>query len=189
MDPEVRRRAVVDALLEVVRRDGMAGASVRTVAAQAGLSPGAMRHYVGSQAELIELATRELAERVTTRIRGLGPVRGPEDLVEVLAQVVPLDAERRAETEVWLALVVESRTDERLVPLAEETHAGLRRIAEAGVDGIAPDLPAAAAATEADRLHALIDGLALHGVLHPDQLTPSRARAALQAHLDELGKR
>ncbi len=189
VDHHERRAAVVDALLAVVRRAGMAGATVRAVAAEAGLSPGALRHYVSSQAELVELATRVVSDRVTARIRDLGPARSIDELVEVLAQVVPLDEERRAETEVWLALVVESRTDERLVPLAAETHDGLRGIAESVVGGIAPGLSSADALTEADRLHALVDGLALHGVLHPEQVTAQRARAALRAHLEELAGR
>ena len=79
-----------------------------------------MRHYVGSQGELVELATRAVADRVAARVQGHRSVEGPDDLVELLAEVVPLDAERRAETEVWLALVAESRTDPRLVPLARE---------------------------------------------------------------------
>ena len=189
VDPDERRRAVVDALFAVVRRDGMAGATVRAVAAEAGLSPGAMRHYVSSQGELLELATQVVAARVAGRVGGHRSVQGLDDLVDVLAEVVPLDDERRAEAEVWLALVVESRTDPRLAPLTRETHDGLRAIVAAVVRAVAPALPPASAELEVDRLHALVDGLALHGVLHPDVATPERLRAALSAHVAELANR
>lgn len=188
VDPDERRRVVVDALFAVVRREGMAGASVRAVAAEAGLSPGAMRHYVGSQGELVELATRAVADRVAARIGHLS-LEGPDDLVDLLAEVVPVDDERRAETEVWLAMVAESRTDPRLVPLAEETHDGLRRIAALVVRAVAPGLSPAVAEVETDRLHALVDGLAVHGVLYPRALTPDRARAVLRAHVHQLATR
>jgi AcrR family transcriptional regulator len=188
VNPDERRRAVVDALFAVVRREGMAGASVRAVAAEAGLSPGAMRHYVTSQGELLELATRVVADRVAARISGHWSVQGLDDLVDVLAEVVPLDDERRAETEVWLAMVVESRTDPRLLPLAQETHDGLRRIVAAGVRAVAPALAPAEAELEVDRLHALVDGMALHGVLHPDVATPDRLEAALRAHVAQLAE-
>lgn len=186
VDPDERRRAVVDALFAVVRREGMAGASVRAVAAEAGLSPGAMRHYVTSQGELLELAVRAVGERVADRVRRHRSMQGPDDLVDLLGEIVPLDEERRAEAEVWLALVVEARTDERLAPLARATHDGLRAMVAAVVRAAAPDLPAPAAELEVDRLHALVDGLALHGVLHPDLATPERLRAALHAHVAGL---
>lgn len=189
VDPDERRRAVVDALFAVVRREGMAGATVRAVAAEAGLSPGAMRHYVSSQGELLELATRVVADRVASRVGGHRSVQGLDDLVDVLGEVVPLDDERRAEAEVWLALVVESRTDPRLAPLTRETHDGLRAIVAAVVRAVAPALPSASAELEVDRLHALVDGLALHGVLHPEMATPQRLRAALSAHVQGLANR
>ena len=188
VDPDERRRAVVDALFAVLRREGMAGATVRAVAAEAGLSPGAMRHYVTSQGELLELATRVVGDRVVARVSSHRSVKGLDDLVDVLAEVVPLDDERRAEAEVWLALVVQSRTDARLAPLVRETHDGLRAMVAAVVRAVAPELPSASTELAVDRLHALVDGLALHGVLHPDIATPQRLRAALHAHVAELAE-
>jgi AcrR family transcriptional regulator len=186
VDPDERRRVVVDALFAVVRREGMAGASVRAVAAEAGLSPGAMRHYVTSQGELLELAARAVGERVAARVGRHRSVEHLDDLVDLLGEIVPLDEERRAEAEVWLALIVQARTDERLAPLARATHDGLGVMVAAAVRAAAPDLPPPAIELEVDRLHALVDGLALHGVLQPDVATPERLGAALRAHLTEL---
>ncbi|ASR37210.1 hypothetical protein BAY61_21905 [Prauserella marina] len=39
---------------------------------------------------------------------------------------------------------------------------------------------------ETDRLHALLDGLAVHAASRPEQATPQRMRAVLARHLDEL---
>ncbi len=41
-------------------------------------------------------------------------------------------------------------------------------------------------ALEAERLHALLDGLALHGAMRPERLPPRRIVAVLRRHLDEL---
>jgi hypothetical protein len=41
-------------------------------------------------------------------------------------------------------------------------------------------------ALEASRLHALLDGLALHAVLRPTKVPPSQVKAVLARHLDTL---
>ncbi|WP_220448986.1 TetR family transcriptional regulator C-terminal domain-containing protein [Nonomuraea mesophila] len=44
------------------------------------------------------------------------------------------------------------------------------------------------AEVETERLAALIDGLALAGVLHPDRMTPELMRDALRRHLQALAE-
>ena len=39
---------------------------------------------------------------------------------------------------------------------------------------------------EIERLHALIDGLALHAAVQPGRTTPARARRLLRLHIDSL---
>jgi BetI-type transcriptional repressor, C-terminal len=39
---------------------------------------------------------------------------------------------------------------------------------------------------ETTRLHALVDGLGLHGVTNPETMTPRRMRKVLRAHLASL---
>jgi len=41
-------------------------------------------------------------------------------------------------------------------------------------------------ALEAERLHALLDGLALHAAMRPEQMSPQRIVAVLVGHLDSL---
>jgi BetI-type transcriptional repressor, C-terminal len=41
-------------------------------------------------------------------------------------------------------------------------------------------------ALEASRLHALLDGLALHAVMRPELVSPSRINAVIARHLDTL---
>ncbi|MGY1823391.1 TetR family transcriptional regulator C-terminal domain-containing protein [Geodermatophilus sp. SYSU D00079] len=41
-------------------------------------------------------------------------------------------------------------------------------------------------ALEADRLHAVVDGLTPHTLVRPSALPPARVRQVIAAHLDEL---
>ena len=138
VDHEQRRQEIADALWRVIRRDGFAAASVRTVAAEAGWSTGAIRHYFTSQSELMAFAMATLLERVQARLTVAGQrVKDLDTLAEMLDEVLPLDAQRRGESEVWLALSTAARTDPVLGGLAEEAHRGLRSLCEGAVRYVA----------------------------------------------------
>ncbi len=189
VDHAARRAEIADALWRVIRRDGIGAASVRTVAAESGWSTGALRHYFSTQSELLAFATAMLIERTTSRIRGMAQrLETLDDLIRLLEEVVPLDANRLADSEVWLAMVAASRTDPSLRPLTEEAHRGLRKLSADVVMLIdeMPGTPSLDRTLEADRLHALLDGLALHGTLYPKQLPRTRIRQALRSHVERL---
>jgi AcrR family transcriptional regulator len=190
VDHDVRREELAEATRRVVLRDGIEGATVRAVAAEAGWSPGSLRHYFPTQRELLAFAMEQVAHRVGERIAALESGGDVRAIVErLLEQVLPLDAERRMEMEVWLAFWALAQADAGLRAQRGETHRALRLfvrrclvvLAEAGLTR--PELSLEA---ETSRLHALLDGLALHGVTSPDTTTPRRIRAALRAHLDAL---
>lgn len=195
VDHEQRRDEIIDALWRVVRRDGVGAASVRTVAAEAGWSTGAIRHYFSSQDELMAFAMTALNERARTRVRQRiasidHDLVDPEAFVEVLGEVLPLDAQRKAESEVWLALLASARTHEHLRVLADDAHRSLRGLCDSVVRKVARDAgPDFDLEGETDRLHGLLDGLAVHGTMYPRQLPRTRLRAAVRAHLTDLAVR
>lgn len=174
-------------MIRVVHRAGYAGVSVRTVAQEAGWSTGAIRHYFGSQQELIGFAMADLAERAGRRIERKGTAATDLDgVAALLEEALPLDATRRAESEMWAALAIAARTEPELAAEWRDIRARLRGLMEscvimlAQVGGRDLDIP-----TEAARLHALTDGLALHGTL-PPRLSAARQRQVLRRHLCEL---
>ena len=191
VDAEVRRRELAEAVWRGIRRDGLERASVRNIASEAGLSMGSLRHYFGTQAELLAFAMRLVAERVHRRIEGLDlSASGPRQAVEgVLAEVLPLDDERRAEAEVWLALTGRALVDPGLRALRDEAYDLLHELCrqsvaalvDAGEAGNVLDV-----GLETERLYAVIDGLAVHAVVRPGRLTPEEATAVLALHLDSL---
>jgi AcrR family transcriptional regulator len=188
VDHAQRRQEIADALWRVIRRDGFAGASVRTVAAEAGWSTGSIRHYFSSQNELIAFAMQTLTELVQLRVAAAAAeVRDIAGVADLLEEVLPMDAQRRAEAEVWLAMSAAARTEDELRAITEESHRGLRRLCETSVRFVVGDGAGRRdLVLETDRLHALVDGLALHGTMHPRLMPRARMRAALLAHLSEL---
>lgn len=165
--------------------------SVRAVAAEAATSPGALRHYFASQEELLGLALTTVIERVEARlVNGLEGLDGTAAARAILEQFLPLDEERQAETEVYLAFIGRAHTDAALRPLrddADERARGAIRqamglLADAGTlaPGRDPEL-------EASRTFALLDGLAMHGALLPDRHPRHELIRVLDLHLAELG--
>src|SRR5215470_1691195 len=56
--PQVRRRALIEATIECLKRHGHEGLSIRTISAQAGVSVGLINHHFPNKDELIAAAYR-----------------------------------------------------------------------------------------------------------------------------------
>jgi AcrR family transcriptional regulator len=190
VDHEARRVAIAEAVWRVILRDGLARASVREVARESGLSAGSLRHVFASQAELMAFSMRLVAERIEARVRALRPsgdVR--RDAEAAIGELLPLDDDRRAEAEVWLAFAGQALVDERLRALREEVDGRLHGFYRTLIDTLAAGgaLRAGAdRALEAERLGAVIDGLVVHALMRPDRADPALQRAVIAHHLDSL---
>jgi AcrR family transcriptional regulator len=190
VDHEQRRRELGRAVWRVIRSRGVDGASIRTVAHEAGWSPGSLRHYFSTQAELLTFAMQMVVERVEARVVALDPPPDPRGAVEQrLHELLPLDKERRAENEVWLAFAGRALVDPQLRARHEEVDdelraACLRALQELGSGGFLR--PGLDLELEAERLHGLLDGLALHTAMRPDRMSPQLIRSVLARHLDSL---
>jgi AcrR family transcriptional regulator len=190
IDSESRRRLLAEAVWGVVLRDGIESASVRKVAAEAGLSAGSLRHVFPSQSELLTFAMQLITEEVRRRIADVDPSGEIGAVVERrLQSLLVLDAETKAIFEVWLAFAARARVDESLRPLRDRTHAQVRDLCRTALETLRSDgktRPDLALARETERLHALIDGLAMHATLDPDTTTPVRQVEILSRHLASL---
>ncbi|GAA4681808.1 TetR/AcrR family transcriptional regulator [Nocardioides nanhaiensis] len=209
VDHAARRAEIADAVGRVVLAEGTAAATVRRVAAEAGWSPGAVRHYFPDQAALLRLviarAYEQVPARVETHLRAwfedatvrTDPRGAAQRLME---EVLPLDEQRLLEMHVWLATMDASRLDPALDQARGDAHTGMRqlaRIATSWVRGreLDPDLgrllthplddpdDEQASAT----LHALVDGLAVESFLYPGPVDQVRTRETLRAHLAMVG--
>lgn len=190
VDHRARREEIAEALWRVVRRDGVGAATVRSIAAEAGWSPSALRHYFSTQAELLAFAMEHVITRVRARIETTdfrGPVRVA--VRRLLEELLPMDAERRAEAEVWLQLAALTRGDPAAADWLRRADDGVGEAATLAVRALAEEGELAGrrdAEFEAARLHALIDGLTIHVLARPESMPPDRVSAVLAAHLEDL---
>jgi AcrR family transcriptional regulator len=183
IDTEARRREIAEATWRLVQRQGLDAVSVRNVAREAGLSAGSLRHVFATQAELLGFAMAALAERVRDRLGALEPAAMPlEAATEMLAELLPLDEERRREAEVWFAFVVRARVDPELQTLGERIDAGVRELVRSAL----VPLDLADVELVVEEVFALVDGLALHAVLQPRKSERDTMRRVLEAHLGRL---
>lgn len=193
VDHAARREEIAEALWRVVRRDGIRAASVRTIAAESGWSAGAVRYYFPDQDGLLSFAMDLVSRRFTERVRAIEPKGSATTIaMRYLEEALPLDAERRAEFDVWMAFMAQAQAESGAGALHEHVdtvHNGLRELCESLLRALADDGALADGLDlrrEVDRLHALIDGLALHAAIQPERTTPTRLRQVLRHHLDSL---
>lgn len=199
VDPDARRRDVVDALFRVVVRDGLQRASLRAVADEAGLNIGSVRHYFANQQELMDFAMQAMLDRLDERLQrhierigNLGDHPREDRLrlaADFLAELLPLDGRRRAEVTVFLDFNAAARTDPAFAALSRRTATDTRRLAHrvlTRLDETGTLRPGRDLAFETERLTALLDGLSLSAVLHPDVLDAQTCAGVLRAHLDDL---
>lgn len=128
VDHEERRRLIADAFATVVRRDGVAECLGARGRRRSRHLPGAMRHYFDTQTGLLRFVAQDLTERLTAQMAALAPEATGTDSVVLLEELVPLDARRQADFDVWLALVVGGLTEPALAEISAEAHAAIRNV-------------------------------------------------------------
>ncbi len=190
VDQQLRRRELGEAVLRVIQRDGIPGASLRAVAKEAGLSMGALRHYFASHAEMLRFSLYLVGEHIQARLASVSLAGDPRQLAEqMIGELLPTDDRRRAEAQIWLAFIGASLTDSSLHAYKNEVHDWLRSTLEQvmqHLDDAGLLRPEVNPELELTRLHALADGLAFHAVTRPELISEPILTSVLAHHLDEL---
>lgn len=165
VDHEERRRHIVAALWRVVETQGASAVSTRSVAAEAGMSKSNLATYVGTQGQLLALATQDLVGGVSQRILAMDLFSLNVDVAtDALLEGIPLSPRRRIQSQVWLLLLTTAATQPELSgvlgTLNFEVRSGIETILTAmrnqGLYAVGRDISADSAL-----LHALVDGLSL----------------------------
>ena len=190
VDHDKQRLLVAEAAWRIIRRDGMEQASVRNIAEEAGISAGSMRHYFSTQSELLLYAMNLVSERVSSRIKQMSFNGSPmENMKLLLLEFMPNTDEKMAEMEVWFAFTAKSKTDPALKALADKVYDEIRQAIATVITYIVKLNLSRANLNEEleiERLYALVDGLSIHAVLRPDQMTYEIMENALSLHLAAL---
>lgn len=180
-----QREKIAEAAWRVICKGGLEQATVRKIADEAGVSMGAMRHYFNSQAQMLEFAMNLIVERVETRIQKLNlfsegvTVQAAQSLI---LQFMPMNEERVSEMEVWIAFTVKSLNDPTLKQLSHRTFTQMQEVMLNTLQLLVRERildPSIDVLFEAQKLHALVDGLSIHRLIQPDTVTPERMEAAI----------
>ena len=194
IDHYKRKIKIAEATWKVIVDEGIEQATVRKIAKAAGLSVGALRHYFSTQSELLRFSMELVSDRVIQRVkkRKISDDQNPFDFVtEGVCEVLPTNEERKVEMEVWLAFSAKVLVDTTLRELSNKVytdmHQGLGNVIHAlqllnlAKEGLDFEM-------EVNRLHAIVDGMAMHHLLNPEQFTREKMIQTLKYHLQSLCK-
>ena len=175
VDHDARRAELAAAVWRVICSRGPTAVTIRDVAAEAGWSSGALRHYFPTREELLMFAFRLAGERAAERIRAAGDA----PLADLLEQAMPLDQERRQEALIWFAFVGLAPADPALAAELERWYARV-------LDWLASRL------TGRNRRRSRLRPVRgsrrdrRAGARHAGRDDPARQRAALRLQLDAI---
>ena len=178
-------------------RDGLRGATVRAVVAESGLSSGAIRHYFSTHDDLLRFAGHVVTESVPDRLLAVlrNPRTGPHrKAVKLLEELVPLDAQRQTEVQVFAALADLDRARPADRKFRRDAYDGCREIARTAVllltgreISARQDVPLPARLERlAERLQVVTDGLAGQYLFYPGLHTPDEMSRILRRAVDDV---
>lgn len=188
IDHEKRRKQIAEATWRVILERGMEGASARNIAKEAGLSLGALRHYFSTQDELLAFAMKLVQEKVTARIKDIAvrDLLPKKKVLQILLEMVPTNEETIREMEVWFAFTAYARHKKDMFDASHDgIFSGMRNLI-AYLDESDLLKQNADKDIEAERLYALVDGLALHAMLDPVRVNKDRIKRVIMQHVESI---
>lgn len=185
--PDERRQSLIEACARVLATRGAAGVSVRAICAEAGVSPGLLRHYFGGVSEAIAETYRWTGERIALAlldgVAGAGEGARARLLAYVTASFRPPIASPDLLAS-YVAFWSLTRSDALVAGVRAEVYGDFRQGLETLIRAYRPTL--ADARLPAIALTALIDGLWLELSLGDAPFTPAEAEALAERWLDAL---
>lgn len=126
---DVQIAQLADAAVRVLEQDGLAALTFRNVAAEAGVSPGRVQHYLQNSKGLATITFRRVQELVGERVqRALeeGPTSSSRDVVEAtLNALIPVTEQQRSLLRVAYVVEQHALTDPELSEELRTGRAGL----------------------------------------------------------------
>lgn len=163
---EARRREVSQLASRIIAREGIAGLTVRDLAAEAGYSTHVVSHYFSSKEDLLVNTLRECAKRQVNRLKDA--ISSGADILGCMEAMLPLDQERVVDARVWMVFWPYAISDpvyakEQNVFGARWRHLMVGMLRFRGV--LTLDTPKAERDALGRKLQMIIAGIAIHGAL------------------------
>jgi AcrR family transcriptional regulator len=182
VDHSERRHELAAAAARVIARSGVAGATLREVAAEAGWTTGALTHHFTGKRELLRFTLEASLEGRWARRQARRSLSPAEALRATLVDALPTDDASTLHWTVTMAFCAQASGDPELAITQRDAYREFRTDVAALVS--AADIAhGEAAITEAERLIALLDGVALQALFDPETWPPSRQIAVIDAAL------
>lgn len=187
-EPAGRPRQIAEAVWRIAAERGLERATIREIAAEAGVSTRVVQYHFTSKHHLLVVALRMLHQengrRAHERIAALGDATGPRVLLRAtLEELLPLDDRRRTSLRVMTAYYARSLTDPALAAVFLHDAAPLEDLIAALITAAGARL-AIDPAREADLLVAGVTGLGLD-LMHR-RCTRAHVRRTLDYHLNRI---
>jgi len=192
--PEERRRALIEAAIECLKRQGHEGLSIRRISSQAKVSVGLINHHFPGKDGLIAAAYRhfnsELVGGLQSAVAGAAdsPRARIRAFLEASFSPPNLDQDVLAVWVVFWGLYRHSREIQRV---HQETYHGYVELLRGLLGELAPGpgRPRFNLRLAAIGLAALLDGLWLEWCLDPGNFQPKEAVALCESWVDSLCER
>ncbi|MFN7103547.1 MAG: TetR family transcriptional regulator C-terminal domain-containing protein [Pseudorhizobium sp.] len=168
-----RREELIVATLDCIAEVGIQGATVRQIAARAGVTGGLIRHYFSTKDQMLQAAYRKLMSGITeiTKSAAEGDSACLRLRRFIVANVTPPVTDSRTLT-LWAAFISHIPLDPAFAAIHRESYMSFLAELEALLSAFFAernrDVSAAEIRTHAIALNGLIDGLWLEGTLAPD---------------------
>jgi AcrR family transcriptional regulator len=189
-DPKSRER-IVEAAARAVAEHGVNGASIRVIAAEAGVSTGFVTHYFDDKHAIIEAALEATNARAARRVlRVIGTDEPALTRLRGAAEaLMPVDPQRRQEWQLWVAVWGEASKGDSLSVGYRRGWTGLRDMLVALLVEAQEEQQLHADADvehRADRLVTMLAGLGLLAGVEPPRRVRALATRMLAEELSQL---
>ncbi|MDI6102098.1 TetR/AcrR family transcriptional regulator [Actinoplanes sp. NEAU-A12] len=187
-EPTGRRRQIAEAVWRIAAERGLQMATVREIAAEAGVSPRVVQYHFTSKHQLLvtalQILHRQNERQARRRIGALRDASDPRVLLRsTLEELLPLDDERRASLRVMTAYYARSLTDPALAAVFLPEEQPLEDLVAALITA-AGARPGIDVRREADLLVSGVTGLGMD-LLHRRRPLAD-VRRTLDYHLDRI---
>ncbi len=185
--PDERRQSLIEATARCLAERGAAGVSVRTICAEAGVSPGLLRHYFAGVSDAIAETYRWTGRQIGEALEAAVAQADSEPRARLLAYLTasfrpPISTPELLAT--YIAFWSLTRSDPAIAAVRAEVYGDFRAGLEGLIREYRPALPDTRLASVA--LTALIDGLWLELSLGDAPFTRSEAEELAEKWLDSL---
>ena len=189
VDHARRRDEIALIACRVVAAHGFDQASMVRIAREAGYTTGMLAHYFDSKQDIIIAALRLMLRRIDERLTRATESGGRPELVELLAEAMPLDEPRQIESAFWITFWGQVTTDKRLKRINSWVHREYMRLFERCLAQCWPEWAQWSPATRNQVLGSVvtfINGLCASAVANPTDWRAEKQLSQLRLQLQLL---